>query len=682
MEESLALLDTLLRGAPDGLGFLDRELRWVRLNEALAAALKTPVAQLLGRPIGEHAAGVSPVIEHLVRRVLETGEPLVDHELSGEPTAAASQQRHHLISLYPVRNTSGELLGVGMVVVDITERKQAENEVRESEERYRRVVETANEGIWLIDAETRTMFINQRMAGMLGYAPADIVGHSVLEFVNDQSETRERIGQNLAGISEQLEFPFRHRDGSTVLALGGTSPITNGRGDIVGALGMFSDITERKRVDAEREQLLTRERAARDEAEAAQRQLALLARASELLAASLDYEATLRQIAWLAVPELADWCAVFLADSGETLGIRALAYANPVHAELARELERDFTPLDARLPDVWRTGRAELFPDDGDDSPEMEISRDELPKRLRSIGIRHRLYVPMRARGRTLGVLGLAMADSGRRYQPEDVTLAQQLADRCAVALDNAVLVGELRQALGVGEELLAATSHELRTPLAHIKGFTSTLRQPDVEWDEATRQDFLAEIEREADRLGGLITDLLNMSRLESGAMEQHPRVPVAPAVLVSAGLDRVRGLLGNAQVQVDVASNLPSVVVDAASLEHVVGNLVENAAKYGPSNVQIRITGTRVDGELELAVTDDGPGIRDDDLERVFDKFFRARSTDQSGVPGTGLGLAICRAIVEAHRGRIWAENRDPRGARLVVRLPLQASAAARRA
>jgi two-component system sensor histidine kinase KdpD len=171
-------------------------------------------------------------------------------------------------------------------------------------------------------------------------------------------------------------------------------------------------------------------------------------------------------------------------------------------------------------------------------------------------------------------------------------------------------------------------------------------------------------------------------MSRLESGAMEQHPRVPVAPAVLVSAGLDRVRGLLGNAQVQVDVASNLPSVVVDAASLEHVVGNLVENAAKYGPSNVQIRITGTRVDGELELAVTDDGPGIRDDDLERVFDKFFRARSTDQSGVPGTGLGLAICRAIVEAHRGRIWAENRDPRGARLVVRLPLQASAAAGRA
>jgi two-component system sensor histidine kinase KdpD len=281
----------------------------------------------------------------------------------------------------------------------------------------------------------------------------------------------------------------------------------------------------------------------------------------------------------------------------------------------------------------------------------------------------------MRARGRKLGVLALATAESGRRYGSADVTLAQQLADRCAVALDNAVLVGDLRRALGVREELLAATSHELRTPLAHIKGFTSTLRQPDVEWDEGTRQDFLAEIEHEADRLNVLIGDLLTMSRLESGGPELHQRVAVGPDALASAAVGRVRGLLRDAQLQVDVAPDLPRVVVDAAQLEQVVANLVENAAKYGSSNAHIRVAAVRVEGELELAVEDDGPGLPEEDLERVFDKFFRARSSDQSGVPGTGLGLAICRAIVEAHGGRIWAENRPSGGARLVVRLPLEA-------
>jgi PAS domain S-box-containing protein len=565
-----------------------------------------------------------------------------------------------------------------MIVIDITERRQALKELRESEERHRHLIETANEGIWLIDTEARTTFVNPRMAGMLGYQPAEMMGHRVMEFVENQPLHRERIGHNLAGTSEQLEFPFRHRDGSIVLALGGTSPVTNTRGEIVGALGVFSDITERKRAEAERDRLLTCERAARDEAEAARRQLALLAGASELLASSLDYQATLRQIVWLAVPELADWCAVYLVESDETARLRAVAYANPAHAAIAQEWERDRLPLPGRMPRVLKTGRAELSSFTSDMCSEVRDGRapvDETQRQLRSIGVRSAIHVPMRARGRKLGVLALATSESGRCYGPADVTLAQQLADRCAVALDNAVLVGDLRRALGVREELLAATSHELRTPLAHIKGFTSTLRQPDVEWDEATRQDFLAEIEHEADRLNVLIGDLLTMSRLESGGPELHQRVAVAPGALASAAVGRVRGLLGDAQLQVDVAPDLPPVVVDAAQLEQVVANLVENAAKYGSSNPHIRVAAVRVEGELELAVEDDGPGLPEEDLERVFNKFFRARSSDQSGVPGTGLGLAICRAIVEAHGGRIWAENRPSGGARLVVRLPLEA-------
>jgi PAS domain S-box-containing protein len=558
--------------------------------------------------------------------------------------------------------------------VDITALKQTENELRESEERHRRLVETANEGIWLIDTKARTTLVNQRMATMLGYQPSEMVGRSVMDFAQNQALHRDRIKHNLAGMSEQSEFPFQHRDGSPVLALGGTSPLTNPQGEIVGALGMFSDITERKRAESERDRLLARERAARDQAEVAQRHLALLAGASELLASSLDHAATLRQIAQLAVPELADWCAVYLVESDETVRLRALAYANPAHAELARQWESALPVLPRGISHVLLKGKAKLQRAISDELPRAGAADNVMLRRLRSIGLTSTMHVPLRVRGRTLGVLTLATSDSGRQYGPADLRLAQQLADRCAVALDNAVLVRELRHALGVREELLAATSHELRTPLAHIKGFTSSLRLADIEWDEATRQEFLAEIEREADRLNDLIGDLLSMSRLESGAPELHPRVAVTAEALVGAGLDRARGLLRAAHVDLAIAPNLPGVVVDAARMEQVVANLVENAAKYGGSHAHIRVIVTRVEHELELAVEDDGPGIAHHDLEQVFDKFFRAQSTVQSGLPGTGLGLAICRAIVKAHGGRIWAENRPAGGARLVVRLPLE--------
>ena len=648
-EESLALLDTLLGAAPDGLAFIDRDLRWVHVNEALANANAKSVEQLIGRSVLETAAPGGPALEPLLRRVLERGEPVVDVELSGDGTNQHHETRHHLVSVYPVRHPGGELLGLGVVAVDITERKRAENALRDSEARYRRLVETANEGIWLVDDQARTTFVNQRMAAMLGYEPGELAGASVLEFTDDETLARDWIRNNLAGISEQFDFPLRHRDGSSLLALVGTSPVTNSRGDTVGALGMFSDITDRRRAAEERDRLLQREQAAHAEAEAARRRLELLAGASHILASSLDYEATLRQVAWLAVPDLAEWCAVFLVEAGGTMRLGALAHADPARAAQAQELL------------------------------EAGASVDDTMRMLQSFGARSTMKLPMIARGRKLGGLLLAKAEPEQRYEGADVVLGQQLADRCAQALDNALLVGDLRQALGVREELLASTSHELRTPLAHIKGFSSSLRQPDIEWDEETRQDFLAEIEREADRLTGLIDDLLTMSRLESGAQAGHPRLRTTLEALVAGGLDRVRGVLGDARVSTDIPPDLPSVVVDAAQLEQVVANLVENAAKYGRSDTEIRIIAAASRGEVELAVEDNGAGIPPEDLERVFDKFYRARTSEQSGVPGTGLGLAICRAIVQANGGRIWAENRPAGGARLIARLPVAGATSA---
>jgi signal transduction histidine kinase len=232
----------------------------------------------------------------------------------------------------------------------------------------------------------------------------------------------------------------------------------------------------------------------------------------------------------------------------------------------------------------------------------------------------------------------------------------------------------EAQRAVGVRDEFLASASHELRTPLAHVKGFASTLRQTDVEWDEATRQEFLAEIERETDRLAKMIGDLLDMTRLESGELERGERTPLRPAALVAGGLDRLRGLVNGRPLAVDVPNDLPPIQGDASQLERVVANLVENATKYADPGTPIRIAGVRRNGELELRVEDAGPGIPPEYREQVFEKFFRLKS-DRPWVAGSGLGLAICRRIVAAHGGRIYVEDSGA-GARFVVRLPTAAS------
>lgn len=219
---------------------------------------------------------------------------------------------------------------------------------------------------------------------------------------------------------------------------------------------------------------------------------------------------------------------------------------------------------------------------------------------------------------------------------------------------------------------LVSLVSHELKTPLGHIRGFASTLLQRDVEWAPSMREEFLRDIEREVERLDRLITDLLDMSRMQAGLLDAFERRPVPPAVLVAAALKRVDAPLRDREVVTDVSGDLPDVDADASAMTRVIANLLENAAKYSPPKSPVRVAAVEAAGTLRLTVEDHGPGIPAHERERVFEKFVRLQPPG-GGVPGVGLGLAICRSAVAAHGGKIWAEDREGGGARFVVTLPL---------
>jgi signal transduction histidine kinase len=433
-------------------------------------------------------------------------------------------------------------------------------------------------------------------------------------------------------------------------------------------------VADRMALAIEHARLYEAERQARAQAEQAQHRAAFLAEAERQLAGSLDYEATLQSVAELAVPTLADWCIVDVVEGDQSLRRLVVAHADPTRGPLASTLQQSAPVGSARLKGIARvlqTGESELYsgvPESvvesfGRDVGDLALIRELNPTSL--------IIVPLLARGRVLGALSFAWSQSDRHYGPEDLALVEDLARRAALAVDNARLYGSAQEAIRVREELLAATSHDLRTPLSHIKGFASSLRRVDVQWDEETRRDFLAEIEREADRLAVLIGDLLEMSRIGSGGLDLHERAPARLGDVVAGGLDRVHGILAERGLDVEVPAELPPVVVNAAQLERVVANLLENAAKYAPRDSAVRVLARTAGEHIELRVEDRGPGIPPEHLEHVFDKFFRLQTSERTGIPGTGLGLAICRGIVQAHGGRIWAENRAGGGARFVVAL-----------
>ncbi len=229
--------------------------------------------------------------------------------------------------------------------------------------------------------------------------------------------------------------------------------------------------------------------------------------------------------------------------------------------------------------------------------------------------------------------------------------------------------ITRFRQADELKSEFVSIVSHELKTPVALIKGYVSTLRRDDVEWDREIMDNSLLVIEEEADRLTELIENLLEASRLQMGGM-QLKRSDIALDQLVNRLAERFQVQTEEHQITVHFPKDFPIVIGDETRLEQVISNLIANAIKYAPGG-EIRLSGTVRADEVIICVTDEGPGIATGDLTQIFDRFYRAPETSRK-TKGAGLGLYLTRAIIEAHDGRIWADPKQSHGARICFCLP----------
>ncbi|MCC7107149.1 MAG: GAF domain-containing protein, partial [Chloroflexi bacterium] len=425
----------------------------------------------------------------------------------------------------------------------------------------------------------------------------------------------------------------------------------------------------------DRARLFESERQARARLELAERRARFLAEAGEVLAGSLDYETTLGTIAQLAVPLLADWCVVDMLETDGRIARVAVVHADPAHAELA-ELIRRYRPDPRAMTDigtVLRTGVPRLVPDyDTTYLPHVAHDREYI-QAIHSMGQRSVIRVPLVAHRQVLGVISLS-ATSGRRYGPDDLALAEELARRASLAVENARLYRQAQEAVQTREEFLSVAAHELRTPLASLLGFTQLAlrRLSQISEDDPRLETLLSHVYQQANRINRLIGQLLDLSRIQAGRLMLDP-----VATDLSALAEEVVQAVQARSSQQEVVLKTPGELVveaDPLRLEQVLTNLLDNALKYGPEDqrIEVEVADPGDARSALVSIRDHGVGIPTELHDQIFDRFFQARPDDR--VKGLGLGLHISRQIVDLHGGTIRAEAPPDGGIRFVIRLPRQ--------
>jgi two-component system, OmpR family, sensor histidine kinase KdpD len=289
-----------------------------------------------------------------------------------------------------------------------------------------------------------------------------------------------------------------------------------------------------------------------------------------------------------------------------------------------------------------------------------------------------RLFLPMRTGRGPIGVIGIDDDRSGPLLTPDQRRLLDALVDQGALAIERVLLVEDMDRVKRTVESdrlrsaLLTSISHDLKTPLASVLGAASTMRDLDSGLTDLQKRDLLATVIDESERLNRFIANLLDMTKLESGAVVPNS-APHDVSEIVGSALRRAGKILVHHKVSLQLAADLPMLELDAVLFEQVLFNLLDNAAKYAPAGTTIAIRGARDHNQVALQIMDEGNGIPPAELDSVFDKFYRVNKGDHVR-PGTGLGLAISRGFVEAMHGTISAANRaDRSGAVLTIRLPI---------
>lgn len=514
---------------------------------------------------------------------------------------------------------------------DVTAQRLASQEIRESEARNRAILESALDCIITMDHEGKVVEFNLAADGKIEFLNRPWKGYTGLPGTLDD----ERWGQvlhpdeaqqasELWAASLQSGDPFKME--IRLLDRGTQSycwhlirmvAVHDEAGRVTRWFGMSTDIHEQKHA----------EESAR-----------FLAEASAALAGVVDYESTLQKVVNLAVPHFADWSAVDIANDDGSLRRLAVAHQEADKDELLHELMRE-SPDDLQAlggaAAVHHSGQAEMLTEITNESPAMGAVDERHLDLIRSLGLTSSICVPLAVSGKSLGVLTFATAETRRKYTEADLTLATDLAQRAAVAIENTQLYQALRDADRRKDEFLATLAHELRNPLAPIRNSLQILKMPRLDADTIERSRDM--MERQVHHLVHMVDDLMDVSRVMRGKIELR-KEQLELASVVARAVETVQSLVNAQGHELSVRiPNEPLVIeVDPMRITQVINNLLTNAAKYTEANGQIWLNAAREGDMAVIRIRDEGIGITAAMLPRIFELFVQADHTSTKAQGG----------------------------------------------
>ncbi len=550
----------------------------------------------------------------------------------------------------------GQFVHTRCITRDITERKKAETALQDSEERLRLALEAGRMGSWEWHIPTGNVIWSTTLEQIHGLAPGSF-GGTFEAFQQDiHPEDRQRVLDLIQQTVEQgrdhhLEYRIVRPDGG-VRWLEARGKLFRDQNDQpLRLLGICSDATERKRLE---------------------QSLHFLAEASKSLSLLIDFRSTLQNVANLAVPDFADWCAVEMLEVDGSLQRLVVAHADPAKVELAEELYRRYPP-DPESPrgvfNVLRTGESEFMTEIPDELLQLSARDEAHLAIMRKLSLKSYMCVPLRSKSSVLGVMTFVGGESGRRYVAADLVMAEDLAHRAAIAIENARLYQQVRDADHRKDEFLAMLAHELRNPLAPIRSGLEILAM-----DAGEHSETVALMQEQVEHIVRLVDDLLDVSRIMRGKVELR-KAPNEVADLVRRSVQTVQPLINSQQQQLVVAVPERPIWIDAdpVRIVQVLENLLNNGSKYTDVGGRIELTVERQDNQAVIKVTDTGVGLEPELLPAIFELFTQSSRSLDRAQGGLGIGLTLVKSLVEMHGGTVTAHSDGPgRGSTFVVRLP----------
>lgn len=517
------------------------------------------------------------------------------------------------------------------------------------------IVESSEDAIITKDLEGNITSWNKAAEKMYGYEAHEAIGQKIFLIIPKELHQEELVilGKLKKGERiEHFETMRVRKDKRKIYVSLSISPVKDTKGKIIGVAKIARDITAQKKAE-ERQQFLDK--------------------ASLILSSSIDYSTTLKNIAKLIIPYLADYCRIVVFDENNLIKEVVTHHIDKRKISLVTELYKIYKDREKNIHgvnNILATGKAEILPEISEAVFESVKDNPKLVTLLQKLELQSYMGVPIKIGTKIIGAITFSSIQKDRLYTTYDLALAEELARRVAYAVENSRLYQQSQQSLAIRDEFISDASHELRTPVTSLKMYIQGLQKQFERVENTISLTYLTKMNNQVDKLTSLISDLLDVSRLQSGRIEFHEEF-FDVNKLVADTVEAIKPIVKTHTINIE--GEIPQLCIgDKDRVGQVLTNLITNAIKYSPKADRIVIALQPGKDAATITVKDFGIGIGKQHLDKIFNRFYRVVDLDERTFPGLGIGLYISNEIIKRHDGSMRVVSTKGKGSQFSFTLP----------